>query len=363
MIVESVRTLFTKSVPYMVGIDIGSHAMKVVLLSEQDGKYKLEYAIIEPMPKGMVKDREIQDIEAVAKVVSKVRKQIPKNVKYAAVAISGASVITKVIYMDVTLSEVELESQIQIEADSLIPYPLEEVSLDFETLSVNRADPSKVDVLLSAARTENIEARSHAVIDGGFDPKVMDVESYALSRAGRLCINQLPEDANDKVIAFIDIGAQITLLSIIEGDSTLYTRDQIFGGEQYTNSIVSYYGQTFNDSEQAKVQGNLPPNYTFEVLAPFQTALLQQLRRSIQMFLNTSEKEHVDYIVLSGGTSLIEGLDRLLVDELGIHAVVAKPFQQLELPESFEDDPIQASQSQLLIAIGLALRSFSECHI
>jgi type IV pilus assembly protein PilM len=347
----------------MVGIDIGSHSIKAVLLSEQHGLYRVEEALIEPMPKGMIKDSEIQDIEAVAKVISKIRKHIPKQVKHAAVAISGSSVITKIIYMDVSLSDTELESQIEIEADSLIPYPLDEVSLDFEKIAVNRADPSKVDVLLSAARTENIEARSLACVEGGFEPKVLDVESYALSRAGRLCIGQLPDDADEKVVAFVDIGAQISLLSIIEGERSLYTRDQVFGGEQFTNSIVSYYGRSFEESERAKINGDLPPNYTFEVLAPFQTALLQQIRRSIQMFLNTSEKGQVDYIVLSGGTSLISGLDRLLIDELGIHTVIAKPFAELEIAAELDSEEIEQNQSQFMIATGLALRSFSECHI
>lgn len=323
----------------------------------------MEAAVIEAMPKGMIKDREIQDIEAVSRVITKIRRQIPKSVKYAAVAISGASVITKVIYMDVALSETELESQIEIEADSLIPYPLDEVSLDFEKLAVNKADPSKVDVLLSAARTENIEVRSHAVMDGGFEPKVMDVESYALSRAGQLCLAQLPDDAEDKVVAFIDIGAQITLISISQGNASLYTRDQVFGGEQFTNSIVSYYGQSFEESEKAKVSGQLPPNYTFEVLAPFQTTLLQQIRRSLQMFLNTSEKEAVDYVVLSGGTSLISGLERLIIDELGIHTVIAKPLDEIELAAELDNDELHNNQAQFMIATGLALRSFSECHI
>lgn len=363
MIVEIIRKFFTKSVPYMVGIDIGSHSVKAVLLSEQHGVFRMEAAALEPMPKGMIKDREIQDIEAVSRVIAKIRKQMPKSVKYAAVAISGASVITKVIYMDVSLSDSELESQIEIEADSLIPYPLDEVSLDFEKLSVNKADPSKVDVLLSAARTEHIEVRSHAVMDGGFEPKVMDVESYALSRSGKLCLNQLPDDAEDKVVAFVDVGAQVTLISIAQGERSLYTRDQVFGGEQFTNSIVTYYGKSFEESERDKILGKLPPNYTFEVLAPFQTALLQQIRRSLQMFLNTSEKENVDYIILSGGTALISGLDRLLIDELGIHTVIANPLKNMEVAADLDLEDITQIQPQLMIATGLALRSFSECHI
>ena len=355
--------LFKKPQPLMVGIDIGSHSVKAVLLSQKETHYRLEAFAVEPMPKGAMAERTIQDIEAVGRVINKIRKKLPKNVSDAATAVSGQAVITKIIFMDVALTDAELESQIEIEADSLIPYPLDEVSLDFEKLDVNEADPSKVNVLLSAARTESVEARAGAVESGGFMPKVVDVEAYALSRNLELCYDLLPEDAPEKVVAFIDVGASMTLISVTQNGETLYTRDQVFGGEQYTNSIVSYYNKSFEDAELAKTSGDLPPNYTFEVLAPFQTSFLQQVRRAIQMFLTTSGKEQVDYIVLSGGTSLIAGLDKLLIDELGIHSVTMNPFEQMELAPSVDRESLEKQQAQLAVATGLALRSFSSCHI
>ena len=355
--------LFKKPQPLMVGIDIGSHSVKAVLLSQKETHYRLEAFAVEPMPKGAMAERTIQDIEAVGRVINKIRKKLPKDVSDAATAVSGQAVITKIIFMDVALTDAELESQIEIEADSLIPYPLDEVSLDFEKLDVNEADPSKVNVLLSAARTESVEARAGAVESGGFMPKVVDVEAYALSRNLELCYDLLPEDAPEKVVAFIDVGASMTLISVTQNGETLYTRDQVFGGEQYTNSIVSYYNKSFEDAELAKTSGDLPPNYTFEVLAPFQTSFLQQVRRAIQMFLTTSGKEQVDYIVLSGGTSLIAGLDKLLIDELGIHSVTMNPFEQMELAPTVDRESLEKQQAQLAVATGLALRSFSSCHI
>jgi type IV pilus assembly protein PilM len=355
--------LFKKPTPMMVGIDIGSHSVKAVLLSQKETHYRVEAIAVEPMPKGAMVERSIQDIEAVGRVINKIRKKLPKNVTHAAAAVSGQTVITKVIFMDVALTEAELETQIEIEADSLIPYPLDEVSLDFEKLDVNEADPSKVNVLLSAARTESVEARAGALEAGGLSPKVMDVEAYALSRSIELSYNQLPEDAAEKVVAFIDVGATMTLMSVVQNGKTLYTRDQVFGGEQYTNSIVSYYNKSFDEAELAKTTGDLPPNYTFEVLAPFQTSFLQQVRRAIQMFLTTSGRDQIDYIVLSGGTALIRGLDKLLIDELGIHAVTFNPFEGMELGPSVEREFLEEHQAQLAVATGLALRSFSSCHI
>lgn len=334
-----------------------------MLLQETDAGLRLEALAIEPMPKGAMSERSIQDIEAIGNVIAKLKRKIPKSVQTAAVAVSGQTVITKVIFMDVSLTDAELESQIAIEADSLIPYPLDEVNIDFEKLAINEADPSKVNVLLSAARTESVQARVGALETANLKAAVVDVESYALSRAMDVYYQQLPSDAFNKCVAVVDIGAVLMLVSVVQEGETIYTRDQVFGGDQYTNSIVAYYNKSFDEAEIGKTTGDLPPNYTFEVLAPFQTSLLQQVRRAVQMFLTTSGKDQVDYIVLTGGTAMIEGLDRLLIEELGIHTVVAEPFANIEISPKVDRNMLQRHRTQFAIATGLALRSFSPCHI
>lgn len=355
--------LWKKKIPMMVGIDIGSHSVKAVLLSQGTDGFILEDYAIEPMSRGAVIDREIQDIEAVGNVIEKIRKKISSRATDAAAAVSGQTVITKVIYMDVSLSEEELASQIEVEADSLIPYPLDEVSLDFESLDVNESDPSKMNVLLSAARTESIQARVAALDAGDFTAKVIDVESYAVGRAYDLCLPLLPDDAKDKVVAIVDIGATVTLFSATDAGKHIYSRDQMFGGEQYTRSIVSYYNKSFDDAEQAKLTNELPPNYTFEVLAPFHTVLMQQIRRAIQMFLTTSGQEKVDYLLISGGTASLEGVESLLSEELGVHTVIANPFNDLNLSSSIDSTELSKVAPQLMVATGLALRSFTPWHI
>ena len=356
-------SLWKKKVSLIVGIDIGSHSIKAVLLNQGDDGYILEGLLEETMPKGAVIDREIQDIEAVGKVIAKIRKKIASSYTYAASAVSGQTVITKLIYMDVNLSESELASQIEIEADSLIPYPLDEVSLDFESLEVNESDPSKMNVLLSAARTESVEARVSALEMGGFQAKVIDVESYAISRPYDLILSQLPDDANEKIVAMVDIGSVMTLFAVTEAGNHIYSRDQIFGGEQYTRSIVSYYNKSFEEAELSKVSNDLPPNYTFEVLAPFHTVLVQQIRRAIQMFLTSSGKEKVDYLVVSGGTALVEGIESLLTEELGVHTVIANPFKEMEKSDNINIETLDNIAPKFMVATGLALRSFNSWHI
>jgi type IV pilus assembly protein PilM len=356
-------SLWKKKTSLMVGIDIGSHSVKAVLLNQKESGYVLETIAVEPMPRGTIVDREIQDIDAVGKVVAKIRKKISSSVNQAASAVSGQTVITKMIYMDVALTEQELASQIEIEADSLIPYPLDEVSLDFESLDINESDPSKINVLLSAARTESVEARVAALEAGGFETKVIDVESYAISRAYDLTLAQLPDDAKDKTVATVDIGATMTLFSVSESGNHIYSRDQLFGGEQYTRSIVSYYNKTYEEAELAKLTDDLPPNYTFEVLAPFHTILVQQIRRAIQMFLTSSGKEKIDYLVISGGSAMVEGVERLLTEELGIHTVIANPFSAMTISDSVDQEELKEHAPRFMVAAGLALRSFVPWHI
>ncbi|MBA6302375.1 pilus assembly protein PilM [Colwellia sp. MB02u-14] len=352
-----------KNTSLILGIDIGSHAIKAVLLGQGDNGYILEALATEVMPRGAIIDREIQDIDAVGKVVAKIRKEITSSVKLAAAAVSGQTVITKVIYMDVNLSEYELASQIEIEADSLIPYPLDEVSLDFEKLDINEADPSKVNVLLSAARTESVEARVAALELGGFQTKVIDVESYAVSRAYDLSLSQLPDDAKDKIVAIVDVGAVMTLFSVTDAGTHIYSRDQLFGGEQYTRSIVSYYNLTFEEAEHAKITNDLPPNYTFEVLGPFHTIFTQQIRRAIQMFLTSSGKNKIDYLIVSGGSANVEGLEALLTEELGIHTFIANPFKSMSVIKSIDQEMLDKTAAQYMVAAGLALRSFVPWHL
>lgn len=356
-------SLFKKKVTNMVGIDIGSHSVKAVLLGQTDNGYILKSFAIEPIPPGIVVDSEIQDIDAVAHVISKIRKKITKSVTECAIAVTGKTVITKVIYMDASYTEEEISNQIDIEADSLIPFPLDEVSLDFEVLNVNENDASKVNVLLSAARTESVAARVAALESAGFNTKVVDVESYAVSRIFDVCLPSLPHDALEKTVAIIDIGATMTLFSVTHKGQHMYSRDQLFGGEQYTRAIVNHYNQNFNDAEQLKVTGNLPQNHNIEVLAPFQMMLVQQVRRAIQMYLTNSGNEKVDYVAISGGTSNIHHLDHVLSQELNVPCIVVNPFMHMDVSKDLDRETLAEVTSQLSVATGLALRSFTPWHI
>ncbi len=344
----------------MVGIDIGSHEIKAILLSQTADGYKIVSHAAVPVKKGAINDHEIRDVDAVVESLKQVKRILPKSAKFASVAVSGSAVMTKVIYMDASLSEEEMESQIEIEADNLIPYSLDEVSIDFETLNVNSTDPTKVDVLLSACRTENIDARVDALDDINLESKVVDIEGYALGRAYEIVAAQLPEGVEDKVVALVDIGANITTFAVVENGETSFVREQAFGGEQFTQSILSFYGMSHEQAEKAKLEGDLPRNYMFEVLSPFQTQLLQQIKRTLQIYCTSSGKDKVDHIILCGGTSKLEGMANLLTNELGVHTIIADPFQGCLHADDEVKSRLQPDIGKYMVACGLALRSYSQ---
>jgi type IV pilus assembly protein PilM len=352
--------LWRRQAPQMIGIDIGSYEIKAILLGKTADGYKIQAHSSAPMKKGAVVDHDIRDPAAVIEALKQVKRSLPKSVKFAAVAVSGSAVMTKVIYMDASLTEEEMEAQIEIEADNLIPYSLDEVSIDFETLKANKTDPSKVDVLLSACRTENIDSRIDSLDAIDIGTKVVDVEGYALGRSAELIMAQLPPDASDKSVALVDIGANMTTFAVVENGETIFTREQAFGGELFTQSILSFYGMSYDEAEKAKVQGELPRNYAFEVLSPFQTQLLQQIKRTLQIYATASGKEKVDYIVLCGGTAKLEGMETLLTEELGVNTVIANPFLGCLHADDLIKSQLQENINKYMVACGLALRSYSQ---
>ena len=198
-----------KSIP-LLGIDISSTAVKLIELSSSGGHYRVECYAVEPLPPNSVVEKNITDVQAVGEAVARVVKRSGSRLKSAAVAVAGSAVITKVIQMPAGLSEEEMESQIEVEADQYIPYPLEEVSLDFEVIGRAPKNPDNVDVLLAASRRENVEMRVDAVGMGGVTSKVVDVEAYAMERAFALIAEQLPDRGVDKTVAVVDVGATMT---------------------------------------------------------------------------------------------------------------------------------------------------------
>ncbi len=350
--------LFGKRSTPLVGLDISSTAVKLLELSKSGDRYRVESYAVEPLPANSVVEKTITDEQSVGEAIRRAVSRSGTRTKQAGVAVAGSAVITKLITMPGNLSGDEMEGQIQVEADQYIPYPLEEVNLDFEVIGPSDADPDKVDVLLAASRSENVDVRVAAAELGGLQVKIVDVEAFAMENAFALLARDIPERGMEQTIALVDIGATMTTLSVLHDLKIIYAREQVFGGKQLTEEIQRRYGLSYEEAGLAKRQGGLPDNYGPEVLEPFKESMSQQVNRSLQFFYSSSQYSQVDHIVLAGGCASIEGADELIAERTGVSVTIANPFANMTLSSRVRAPVLSNDAPSLMIATGLALRSF-----
>ena len=348
----------TKKSSALLGLDISSSTVKLLELSRSGGQYRVESYGVEPLPPNAVVEKNITDVEAVGQAIKRLVTREKASAKNAAVSVAGSAVITKVIQLEASLSEDDMESQIRLEADQYIPYPLEEVAIDFEVQGPVEDNPEQAEVLIVACRTENVEMREAALEAAGLTAKVVDVEAYAMERAFTLIEDQLDNSEEQQTIAIVDVGATMTTLSVLDAGQTIYTREQFFGGKQLTEEIQRRYGLSFEEAGLAKKQGGLPDDYEPEVLEPFKDAVVQQVSRSLQFFFSSSQFNDVDCIVLAGGTASLPGVRELVQEKVGTTTIVANPFSNMSLASKVSASALSDDAPALMIACGLAMRSF-----
>ena len=346
----------TNSTP-LIGVDISSTAVKLLQLGQSGGRYRVEHYAVEPLPPNAVVEKNIVEVEAVGEAIKRALARSGSRTKNAAAAVAGSAVITKVIPMPASLSDEEMEDQVQVEAAQYIPYPIDEVSLDFEIIGPVKDNPELVQVLLAASRSENVEVRQSALELGGLSCKVIDVEAFAAENSFKLIADQLsvPKDA---LVALVDIGATMTTLNVLRNQRSIYTREQVFGGKQLTDEVMRRYGLSYEEAGLAKRQGGLPESYELEVLEPFKEALVQQVSRLLQFFYAGSEFNRVDQIVLAGGCASITGISEMVEEQIGVLTAVANPLANMSLSSRVKAQALAQDAPALMIACGLALRSF-----
>lgn len=340
----------------VLGLDVSSTTVKLLELSYTGNRYRVESYAVSSLPQDAVIEKSVNDVEGVASAIRGVLAQSRTKLKTVAAAVAGSSVITKVIDMPDGLNEDDLETQLTLEADQYIPYPLDEVSIDFEVLGPAEID-GQVEVLLAACRRETIDSRVGAIEGADLSAKIMDVEAYAMERAYILVQDQMQLEA-ESTVAVVDIGATMTTLSVLSNGQTIYTREQLFGGKQLTDEIMRRYGLPLEEAGLAKKQGGLPDDYEPEVLEPFKEAVVQQVARSLQFFFSSSQYNDVDHIILAGGVASMEGLTELVQEKLGTPTTVANPFAEMSISSRVNAVALSSDAPSLMIACGLALRSF-----
>ncbi|CAA9890898.1 Pilus assembly protein PilM [Candidatus Methylobacter favarea] len=349
---------FNKNQNIVLGIDISTAAVKLLELSRAGARYRVESYAVAPLPQDAVIDKRIANVNVIAETIKVALKQSGSKQKQASVAVAGSAVMTKIIKMPANLTEDEMEEQILVEADQYVPYSLDEVNFDFEVQRTNETNAEMVDVLLAASRKENVDDRVEALTIAGLKARIVDVEAFAMENAFTLLAAQLPDSLEGQTIAIADIGATIATLNVLYDFRTIYSREQGFGGKQLTEEIQRRYGLSYEEAGLAKRHGGLPDNYSSDVLDPFKKAMVQQIQRSLQFFVSSSANRSIDSVVLAGGCASIPGIEKLVQQSVGVPVYVANPFVNMALSNKVKPQALSNDAPGMMIACGLALRSF-----
>jgi type IV pilus assembly protein PilM len=186
----------------------------------------------------------------------------------------------------------------------------------------------------------------------------MDVESFAQQTALSLVVQGLPGGGKDLNVAVVDVGANVMQVTVLRNDQSVYTREQAFGGNQLTADIVSRYGMTPEEAENAKRSGGLPDDFEAEVMKPFMENLSMEVQRALQFFFTSTQYHEVNHILLAGGSAVIPGLDAVVNTRTQVPTSVANPFSLMQASPRIQLKRLMVDAPSLIVACGLAMRRF-----
>ena len=350
---------FSEKSPPLIGVDISSSAVKMVELSEGGkGTYRVESYAVAPLPKEAIVDGNIVGLEQVGDAAQQAWKLLKTREKRVALALPAAAVISKKVVMPASLSEDDMEMQVEAEANQYIPFSLDEVNIDFQVLGPSSSNTDNVEVLIAASRKEKIEDRVAAVELAGLKAVVVDIETHATEAAYPLIAAQLPDGGRDKTVMLVDIGAIMMHINVLHDGNSVYIREQSFGGGQLTQDIHRRFGLSEEEAEVSKRKGGLPESYEPELLQPFVQSLAIEIARAMQFFTSSTPFSHVDHIVLAGGCASIKGVEQAVAKRVHVKTSVANPFANMSLSSKVNQQALFADAPSLMLACGLALRRF-----
>jgi type IV pilus assembly protein PilM len=348
---------FSKS-KNVVGLDIGSSAVKLVELKEKKGgTYELVKLGIERLSPEAIVDGSIMDSSMVVETISKLNSEKGvKNSNYAT-SLSGHSVIIKKISLP-AMSPEELAESIQWEAEQYIPFDINDVNLDYVPLNTGTGD--NVEVILVAVKKEKINDYTSVISQTGKVPVMVDVDAFALQNA----YEYNADGDENKVVALVNIGASVTNVNVISHGNSQFWRDITFGGNQYTDAIQRELSLSFEQAEELK-RGHPVGDYTIQQVIPILNSVSEdfagELRKTLDFFTATSGADRVDEIVLAGGGSGVLNLDAILRDKFGIPVTILDPFRRITVDESqFNPEELAEIAPSMAVAVGLAMRKLGD---
>jgi len=341
----------------LVGLDIGSSAVKAVELKAAGKGYKVTAFGAESVPPDSIVDGAIIDGAAVADAIRRLFDGNKIQTKDVAASLSGNAVIVKKITLPV-MTEAELAESIYWEAEQYIPFDIQDVNLDYQILDPGDAANGKatMDVLLVAAKKEKIADYTGVIAQAGRTAVVVDVDVFALQNAFEVNYGIEP----GKIVVLLNAGASATNINILQGDQSVFTRDISIGGNAYTEALQKELNLPFEQADQLK-RGEPADGVTFEEARPVLRAVTEnvmlEIQKTFDFFKATAASDRIDRIVVSGGASRAEGFLDMLTERFEAPVELFDPFKSVSFDaKRFQVGAVDEIAPTAAVAVGLALR-------
>lgn len=352
--------MFKKS-SSLVGLDIGSSAIKLVQVGETKKGYRLEKFGIKKLDPDLIVDGTVMDADRVAEAIRQLVSEQKIKIKDAALSVSGHSVIVKKIQVAM-MSEDELEESIKWEAEQYIPFDINDVNIDFHILSDPESSQGQdhMNVVLVAVKKDKLNEYTSLVSEAGLTPVIMDVDAFTLENM----YGTSYEPQEGEITALVNIGASVMNINIVQGGNFAFTRDISIGGNHYTETLQKELNLSYEDAEAAKkgrkIEG-VDPEAVKPVLEAVNSEVASEISRSFDYFKTTSMHDRIDKILLSGGCAKTPGLVSYLTEQLGIPVELANPFNQFEInAQAVDPETLGDIAPQAAVGVGLAIRRIGD---
>lgn len=356
--------LFSIKSSALIAVDISSAGIKLLELDRGHGGFELKSMAFVSLPRDVIVENEIIDSTTVTQALKDAVQIASPASKDVAFAVSGNALIIKTVNMPM-MSELELETVIEFEADQHIPYDMEDVYLDFQILGATE-NGMEMEVVLVACKRDVVEAYQQVIQEAGLTVKCVDCAVFALENAAELLTDNVPamenadvEQTEAQVHALANVGANFTNINIMHNGQMAFVRDQFFGGNHLTQKIQELHGISFQAAEKMKVENFASVGDA--VAEDYFTALADELVRTLDFYAVRHADTPVQKLFLSGGGVLVPGTAEQIAQRLGIETELLNPFPAIHAsPNKFSSEHLLQIGPMMMVPVGLALRSFDK---
>jgi type IV pilus assembly protein PilM len=345
-----------KSHGRVIGVDIGTTSIKALEFAKSGRSLVVERYAYEPLTPGLIIDHKIKDVEQVANSLQRVVKRSGSKAKRAAICVTANNVISKIVTVQSDLKANELESLVEVEADRIVPYSLDEVNIDFTNLGKSDTSLGEDEVQIVVCRKQVVEDLVAVLDEADIEPAIVDVDTFTLSRVHALVNQGIVGAGAKRTSALIDFGSNASRFMVFHNNLIVYNRETPFGGRQLIDSINQKYGMPHDEAMLSLRKGDLPDTFKTDVLKPFVKTLVQEILRSLQFFYSSSTHNNIDELMITGGCAHIGNIEKIIEKRVELPTVVMNPFASTRIGSKVDKDKFRKDIPSLAIASGLALR-------